>query len=39
MNQRVGIMVHHGLGDVISALPAIHAADRLIGAGGIWKSW
>jgi ADP-heptose:LPS heptosyltransferase len=27
-------MVHHGLGDVISALPAIHAADRVIGPSG-----
>ncbi|QDX27465.1 glycosyltransferase family 9 protein [Sphingomonas suaedae] len=34
MSQRIGIMVHHGLGDVISALPAIHAVDRLIGPGG-----
>lgn len=34
MTKRVGIMVHHGLGDVISALPAIHAVDRLLGAAG-----
>lgn len=34
MSRRVGIVVHHGLGDVISALPAIHAADRLIGPDG-----
>ncbi len=34
MNRRIGIIVHHGLGDVISALPAIHAVDRLTGRGG-----
>lgn len=34
MSQRVGIVVHHGLGDVISALPAIFAADNLTGPGG-----
>jgi ADP-heptose:LPS heptosyltransferase len=34
MTRRIGIMVHHGLGDVINALPAIHAADRLVGASG-----
>lgn len=34
MNHRYAVMLHHGLGDVICALPAMWAADRILGRAG-----
>lgn len=34
MAERLAIMLHHGLGDVICALPALGAADQALGAAG-----
>lgn len=36
MPERIAIMLHHGLGDVIMSLPALYAADRLTGASGVY---
>lgn len=34
MVERLAIMLHHGMGDVICALPALRAADQVLGAAG-----
>lgn len=36
MAERIVIMLHHGLGDVICALPALRAADQALGAAGLF---
>lgn len=35
MTRRLAIMLHHGLGDVVCALPGLWAADQALGAGGV----
>lgn len=37
MIERIAVMLHHGLGDVICAMPALWASDRLLGAKAVFN--